>query len=723
MKKTITFSPWLGWRRKLIYPLVLLLFFSLTANGQDLHFGAHCYFVSPSGDDQNPGSLSLPWQSLQKAAGTIEAGDTAIILGGTYQIDHEISFLHSGTDMAWITFMAMPGDTVIIDALNHVLDLSAPGPPYARDQGALMLVGVDYVRVEGMTIRNSRNSGITVRHSNHIEIRDNTIINTYDSGINAWENSQYLLITGNTIYKPNQFSMGQDASGNIVTSTGAPHEGLSIGDAQYFEVSFNEVSYGDKEGIDVKGPSRYGKVHDNYVHNHENHPFSVGIYVDAWTDSLYNIEVYNNVIHDCGDGVQIQSEDYRVVQNIYVHHNLCYNFYWSGLGVSNNSADVGGDVYTSDVIFRNNTVYNANDGFWLHGNIRDIVVENNIIAGSRRYQIDPRAGINTEANNIVFRYNQFSSEPEEPCMDCLYGDPGFINAAGHDFRLLADAPGINAGNPDPAFNDPDGSRNDLGYSYFSGYSYLTLRPWAPELPYYEGNDTLLILTNTSDFNISTEASWMNLLVSDSLLVIHASANMTGEDRSDTLLITVGSDTQKMAVAQLHYVAIESFELRNCPGGPLTAGTTMVKFSAKITPLNASNQDVVWYSSDESVISVDQAGLATALSAGEAWIRAGVENEDIADSCLVTVSPPEGIENMNDGREIMVGPNPVKNELIISNLFPGEKPDVTIFDLSGRPVIFSSGEEVVHLSALAKGIYFVRIRTDSGRRVYHKIVIE
>ena len=49
-------------------------------------------------------------------------------------------------------------------------------------------------------------------------------------------------------------------------------------------------------------------------------------------------------------------------------------------------------------------------------------------------------------------------------------DPKFTDLANGDFTLASDSPAINAGPPDPQYNDRDGSRNDIGM--FGGHSYI-----------------------------------------------------------------------------------------------------------------------------------------------------------------------------------------------------------------------------------------------------------
>jgi len=45
---------------------------------------ATTYYVSPTGNDSNLGSLSQPWRTITHAAQTVVAGDTVVVEDGTY---------------------------------------------------------------------------------------------------------------------------------------------------------------------------------------------------------------------------------------------------------------------------------------------------------------------------------------------------------------------------------------------------------------------------------------------------------------------------------------------------------------------------------------------------------------------------------------------------------------------------------------------------------------
>jgi len=74
------------------------------------------YYVAPNGDDDAPGSAAQPWRTIQHAAETMTAGDTAYIRAGTYR--EQVTPRHSGSAGAYITYAAYPGDAVTMDGAS-----------------------------------------------------------------------------------------------------------------------------------------------------------------------------------------------------------------------------------------------------------------------------------------------------------------------------------------------------------------------------------------------------------------------------------------------------------------------------------------------------------------------------------------------------------------------------------------------------------------------------
>ena len=60
------------------------------------------FYVSPGGNDANSGTVGAPWRTIRKAASALVAGDTAILMNGTY-IEPEVQFDRSGTGSQPIT--------------------------------------------------------------------------------------------------------------------------------------------------------------------------------------------------------------------------------------------------------------------------------------------------------------------------------------------------------------------------------------------------------------------------------------------------------------------------------------------------------------------------------------------------------------------------------------------------------------------------------------------
>ncbi len=80
---------------------------------------ATIYYVATTGDDDNPGTIDLPWQTIQKAANTLVAGDTVYIRAGTYP--EQVIPQNSGSAGQYITYAAYPGETATIDGTGVVV--------------------------------------------------------------------------------------------------------------------------------------------------------------------------------------------------------------------------------------------------------------------------------------------------------------------------------------------------------------------------------------------------------------------------------------------------------------------------------------------------------------------------------------------------------------------------------------------------------------------------
>jgi len=63
--------------------------------------------------------MDHPWRTIQKAADTLTAGDTAYIRVGVYVERVEVQ--HSGSPDAYITYAVYPGETAILDGKDVIL--------------------------------------------------------------------------------------------------------------------------------------------------------------------------------------------------------------------------------------------------------------------------------------------------------------------------------------------------------------------------------------------------------------------------------------------------------------------------------------------------------------------------------------------------------------------------------------------------------------------------
>ena len=178
----------------LILPTILLGAIGILVMGRGEAAGG-VYFVTPDGDDNNPGTENEPWKTIQKSVDTLEAGDTVYIKTGTYRENISINVSGSRTN-GYITFQNYENDEVIMDGTG----ISATSMIDINDK--------QYIKIIGINISNLRSDHGTAIHlrngSHHIEIRNNklsrimiasgTSEEVIEKGISAW--SVAIRVTG-----------------------------------------------------------------------------------------------------------------------------------------------------------------------------------------------------------------------------------------------------------------------------------------------------------------------------------------------------------------------------------------------------------------------------------------------------------------------------------------------------------------------------------------------
>src|SRR5438128_532828 len=76
--------------------------------GVCLHARAKEFFVSPAGSDGNPGTLEMPFATVQRAQEAAAPGDTVFLRGGTY-VMKESQIARRERIWAYVTFLDKSG--------------------------------------------------------------------------------------------------------------------------------------------------------------------------------------------------------------------------------------------------------------------------------------------------------------------------------------------------------------------------------------------------------------------------------------------------------------------------------------------------------------------------------------------------------------------------------------------------------------------------------------
>ena len=467
------------------------------------------YYVSLSGDDSNSGTtIATAWRTITYAATQAQAGDSVHIEAGDYGHEHVV-LMNSGTARNPIVFQGYqytPGDTpepyyepgdsldpTVMPVINGT-DRTGNGIySYSKNyidikniQVTLYQYGIvtyysDFIIVDNViAIRFGGEGydgyGIFIRQGSHCEIRNSTV--TDSRAINIDLSYSYYSLVENCESHNIECDMGplgNHATDYYIAIYYGHDNTIRNCFAQNHHTTVEDVNWG--HGIGVK----YG--YNNTIIDCIARGFSKSFYISrptAHDNEIINCTAFDDSLSlvvppDQGPGGLVVRDgaynntfiDCRVVQS---RNGI---WFWDSGGV------MGGGTGNS---FINCILEDVETGIHLEEAYNN-VFENCVITGAENllgfsFSNDNNNMMNsivtdvnsyiTGAGVVAITYSDFYNNgfTTPPGTGNLEEDPLFVYAIQNDYRLQWGSPCIDAGDPDPQYNDPDGTRADMGASFY-----------------------------------------------------------------------------------------------------------------------------------------------------------------------------------------------------------------------------------------------------------------
>src|SRR5690606_7213252 len=265
---TLRIQTRIFWRCKCIMnKLISIVFFFITINCNAQIFK----YVSPDGDDNNPGTLQKPWKSFSKAATSATAGCIVLFADGLYYEKDPVNILNSGKADARIVFKSQNKNKAKILFSKK-----------SKLEEKINIINKEYISIIDFEISQegrakisdkskTRDILIACRNSNHCEILGNIVHNAFEDliKVNASDN---IKVQNNVLFN-------------------AHHEGIDFVNNSNSEISYNTISEIERVSILVKGGSRNIMIADNHIYNSDVQLTNSAISIGGMTDK---VSTYDN---------------------------------------------------------------------------------------------------------------------------------------------------------------------------------------------------------------------------------------------------------------------------------------------------------------------------------------------------------------------------------------------------------------------------------------------
>ncbi len=458
-----------------------------------LCFSQNYYVSFTNGNNTNPGTITQPFKTIQRAVNSATAGSTVFVREGTY-VENIIAITNSGSSTNPIVFKNYTNETVYIEGGGITAGVGT---------SIWMLRDVSNITIDGFIFQNIINNqvkgiiinkncqNITVQNCKFTNIHfsndpNESPLNKGASPLIAYGSSETqsisnLTFSNNEVYNCRTgFSEGMTVVGNVdgfIINNNYLHNLTNIG----IDAAGNNTTVCPNPLVNQ---ARNGVIKNNILDNCMHPTVTTGaLYVDGGKDII----VENNYSFNGSVGISVGSENPGTANNITIRNNVSYNNSVTGLWIGGASAQhavtncsvIGNTCYKNDT--SNNWAGEMNVAF-----NNNLTVNNNIFFSDNSNNVVFNYLPNNGTGN-VFNHNVFHTPNPFPSFtfngigyssfeqyklgtnndfNSIFADPLFLNALNHDFHLAETSPAINAGNPtynaSPTEVDLDGQNRTNG---------------------------------------------------------------------------------------------------------------------------------------------------------------------------------------------------------------------------------------------------------------------
>lgn len=269
---------------------------------------ADWYVDGVNGNDINSGvSTSSAFRTLAAADAVVQPGQTVMVRGGTYTFANEdgATLAASGNAAAYITWVAYPGETVILDTSNSPVNAGSIYTPKPT-----VLITGSYLRFLGFHIQNSPNNLLQVTGANNVII-DSCVLHTgYMQGILLSE-CTHITIQNSEIYDCYDYSLsGNGHNGNAADGIAVYS---SVNANGFHTIRNNIIHHVSDDGIDLSSQGantvegnvvyRCGYAINDTLVGGEGNGIKAGSAADGGTNTVrFNASYWNKKAGFCTGG-------------------------------------------------------------------------------------------------------------------------------------------------------------------------------------------------------------------------------------------------------------------------------------------------------------------------------------------------------------------------------------------------------------------------------------